>query len=118
MEITKTVKPRMPLQYIPAARKIEILRALGWKINVSHKRPLKGQEDLPFEIGGFWRKHELVNGEEFSSRGGWTHIRITDPDNGLSYHGDAFCSSKDNFNKKIGLNIALGRALKEIDRLY
>lgn len=118
METTKTIKSGMPLKDIPAARKIEILRALGWKIKVQHMRPLVGQEDLPYEIGSFWRKHELVRGEEFSSKGGWTHVKITNPDNGLSCNGLAFCSPKDNFSKKIGLNIALGRALKEIDRLY
>ena len=46
-------------------------------------------------------------------RGGLTVVRVTTPQ-GRLYEGEARCSPVDPYNKKIGLNIALGRAIKQI----
>ncbi len=49
----------------------------------------------------------------FAPRGGQTHVIIMgeDGETELAY-GHAWCSPKDNYNKKIGRTIAVGRALK------
>jgi len=47
----------------------------------------------------------------FLSKGGLTEVFVTLA-NGTEAAGYAICSDKDNFNRSIGRNIALGRALK------
>lgn len=44
---------------------------------------------------------------------GYTTCEVFDRDNN-AYIGYAFCSSQDQFNKKIGRKIALGRALAQV----
>ena len=46
-------------------------------------------------------------------RGGLTKIEVTLSD-GTNLIGEALCSVKDNYNKKTGVKIALGRALKNV----
>lgn len=46
-------------------------------------------------------------------KGGSTEVRIEK--DGIGANGEAVCSTKDNYSRKIGRNIALGRALKELD---
>lgn len=48
-----------------------------------------------------------------NDRGGATVVNVTDP-LGYTKSGTALCSYKDQFNRKLGLRIALGRALKEL----
>ena len=74
---------------------IHQLRRAGWKVRVIH--------GLTHEryVG-----QEIVN---FSNR--FTRIEITSPDKKNS-HGTAFCSKQDQWNRKLGNRIALGRALK------
>ena len=72
---------------------IKQLRQSGYKVRVHHKR-------------------ELV-GESLSPLGGATKVEITTPD-GKNLVGEAFCSKKDNYNKKVGAAIAIGRALKNV----
>lgn len=50
-------------------------------------------------------------------RGGLTLVRVALP-NGAVVHAMAKCSRRDNFCKAIGRQIALGRALKQIERAY
>lgn len=47
-------------------------------------------------------------------RGGFTEVQILSGDELLGL-ARSECSGKDNFNKKTGLSIALGRALKEME---
>lgn len=48
-----------------------------------------------------------------SPRGGATFCSVLDADDHVVARGSAFCNAKDNFNKRIGRDIALGRALKK-----
>ena len=43
--------------------------------------------------------------------GGVTVVMLVDMNGNIYYKGSAICSKKDNYNKKIGRNIALQRAL-------
>lgn len=49
-----------------------------------------------------------------SPRGGTTHAFVYDAERNLVATGYADCNEKDNYNKKIGRDISLGRALKEL----
>lgn len=70
---------------------VEDLRKSGYKVKVHHHRK--------FSVVGI------------NSRGGKTIVEITTPD-GSTFTGVARCSRKENFNKRLGVRIALGRALK------
>ena len=67
------------------------LRKAGYKVGVFHIR-------------------EHINEKHLSPRGGSTMVHITTPDN-EELHGVANCSKHDNYNKKLGVRIAIGRAL-------
>ena len=74
---------------------IHQLRRSGWKVRVIH---------------GF--THERYVGQEivnYSDR--FTKIDLTSPE-GIDSIGIAFCSKQDQWNRKLGNRIALGRALK------
>lgn len=70
---------------------VEELRRSGYKIRVHH--------------------HRRKNDEGINARGGKTVVEVTTPD-GRTLIGVARCSRRENFNKRLGVRIALGRALK------
>jgi hypothetical protein len=91
-----------------AAKRIEALRKQGWKVNVRIQRPHSQYQELR-------SRFEVDSGEGFIARGGFTTVVLTPPD-GKFCVGVARCHPlKDDFNKKIGLEIALGRALKQAE---
>lgn len=55
-----------------------------------------------------------ANHLNFDPRGGSTAAYIYDKDGKLLAEGFSFCSDEDNFNYKLGRDIAIGRALKEL----
>lgn len=76
---------------------IQALRQAGYKVRVLHFR------DKFYKN----RMGSSINGYE-SPKGGFTKIVIDSPE-GKHYEGEAWCSPKDNYNKKLGVRIALGR---------
>lgn len=78
------------------------LRRAGWRVGVSHARRLKATR-----LGGAW----VVTGLE--ERGGTTTVTVTAPDDEHTYTGVAHCRSDEHYNKKLGVKVALGRALKQ-----
>ena len=82
---------------------VKDLRQSGWKVRVYHHRNI---ERGPFMPDG--RKFTLA------AKGGTTEVMITSPgDIGTtSFSGVALCSDEDNYSKKRGVQIALGRACK------
>lgn len=83
---------------------IKQLRQSGWKIRVMHKR----NYDTVDKIDG---RYPII-----SNFGGTTIIEITSPE-GLDASGIAKCSLEENFNRKIGNCIALGRALQNLHKI-
>ena len=81
-------------QFISYEPSIHDLRKLGWKVRVIH-----GEVD---------NTHPL---EFFCLANKFTKIELRSPD-GIEYVGISYCSKKDNYNRKLGNKIALGRALK------
>jgi hypothetical protein len=106
-----------------AAQRITDLREEGYHIKVKQLRQLADE----FGSYGFFPKHEIrelrkkKDSLALSPRGGKTVITITTP-GGTTVEGVARCRCDDParttpgdvFNKKVGLSIALGRALKQL----
>ena len=93
---------------------INELRLKGYRVRVTHFRfeqwldrystiVLRHQGEIKDGI-------ELMLPVRFWPFGGETHVEIICPD-GSRLYGEAKCSMKDNYNKKLGVKIALGRAL-------
>ena len=79
---------------------IRQLRRSGFKVRVLHKR----QQVSIKKFGG-------DQYFENSAKGGTTTIEITTPDKQTDVRGVAICSNEDNYNRKVGNAIALGRAI-------
>lgn len=81
------------------------LRKNGFNVRVHHNRELLSIQ--------------TENGKDYdyNPRGGSTMVRVYDPQNGIEAFGHAYCSRKDNYNRKLGVRIALGRALKSLNAL-
>lgn len=113
---------------------LQELRRQGYKVFISHKRPLKvvnlvsprntltGYSDV-----GFFTRHQMNNfildkfgvpidnfGDYIYEKGGLTKVTICDQNGNTVVEGYADCSMKDNYSRKLGLHIALSRALKEL----
>ena len=71
---------------------VKNLRQNGFKVRVMHER--------------------MYNLDGISCKGGITTIQISKNDQ--TSEGIAYCSEKDNYNKKLGVKIALGRAYKAL----
>lgn len=72
---------------------VEELRKDGYKVRVKHFR--------------------RTNSEGINSRGGKTVVEVTTPE-GVTLVGISRCSRKENFNKRLGVRIALGRAFSSV----
>lgn len=95
------------------SKKIDDLRLSGFKVFVSHKRPLKGST-----VNIFFSRQEMIDNnldlnEHWDVKGGKTTVHIYTNDHTLVGYGEAVCSRHDVFNKNLGLTIALGRALSD-----
>lgn len=77
---------------------VQELRNLGYKVRVLHIR-----ERI------FKRRMDTSQYGSESAKGGITHVIIDSP-NGDHYEGVARCNKKDNYNKKLGVKIAIGRS--------
>ena len=82
---------------------IKDLRQKGYKVRVIHTRLHKTVQKIMGEA------------LEISARGGSTIIEVTTPDKKRNVIGESVCSVEDNFNRKVGNAIALGRALRKLE---
>jgi len=78
---------------------IRQLRRSGFKVRVLHRRQRMTVKKLD---GNYF---------ENSAKGGTTTIEITTPDKQIDVGGVAICSNEDNYSRKVGNAIALGRAI-------
>jgi len=83
---------------------IRQLRQSGFKVRVIHKRHQK----IVKKIDGDYLEN--------SAKGGTTIIEITTPDKQTDAGGIAVCSVEDNYDRKVGNAIALGRALATLSQ--
>jgi hypothetical protein len=77
------------------------LRQTGYKVRVLHSRPVVYQQRIDGSV------------KVFSPKGGKTVIEVTTPD-GITAIGESQCSDKDSWNRRMGNQIALGRALAHL----
>ena len=85
---------------------VQELRKQGFKVRVLHNRLYNGYHK--WQVGD--REHAKNYGPlDPDPKGGSTEIVIDSP-TGEHYHGTAICSRKENYNKKMGVRIALGRS--------
>jgi hypothetical protein len=85
---------------------IQELRNYGYKVRVLHNRLYNGY--YKWQVGS---KSHSVHGYgpiDPDTKGGSTQIVIDSP-SGDHYEGLAICSKKENYSKKLGVRIALGR---------
>lgn len=97
----------------------------GARIKFGHGRRVDGDWGTFFRRKdgrwGCWDPEHTTNGhrtyssKEISPQGGMTFCTITLTD-GTEAHGRAECSVRDNYSKRIGRDIALGRALVNLER--
>ena len=100
---------------LPMSLTVKELQKQGYRVDVVHRRAFSDGSRL----ASYYIRENRDN-PDFSykicnvlPRGGDTYVKIVTPA-GNSYIGCAFCSPKDSYNKKLGVKIALGRALSEM----
>lgn len=84
---------------------IQELRNNGYKVRVLHNRLYNGY--YKWQVGN----NSNYGGEAIDpdTKGGSTQVVIDSP-NGEHFEGHAVCSKKENYNKRLGVMIALGRS--------
>lgn len=93
---------------------VQSLRQNGYQVRVRHLRDMYVQRYGEGNIKALDDKNVTLTFEgmlEYCPTGGKTEVEITTPD-GRTLTGVATASRKDHYNKKIGTQIAIGRALK------
>lgn len=97
------------------AETIAELRSHGYRVEVEHYRdPIPIRSRVPGSEWRVWHRHDPF---PVMPRGGATRVTIVKRDDDVieeQYLGESHCSAKDNYNRKIGVAIALGRALKNM----
>lgn len=86
---------------------VQELRNKGYKVRVLHNRLYNGYHK--WQVGA--RDSAAFSGRPIDpdSKGGSTQVIIDSP-NGEHFQGLAICSQKENYDKKMGVRIALGRS--------
>lgn len=82
----------------------------GYKAYVTHFRRFRGRMEF---LTRFDAMNEGIEEPPMPS-GGATEATIVDPEGNIVAADYALCSYRDNYNKKLGRNIAIGRALKNM----
>ena len=117
---------------------INSLKERGFRVDVIHRRPVNTTIEIDRQIEHLldlgedpreWVTHvpmltrqELASveftPEDWNGKGGITRVEISNEELGDVYaEGTAQCRPDDNFNRAIGLQIALGRALKALSEI-
>lgn len=86
---------------------IQELRNKGYKVRVLHNRLYNGYHK--WQVGAVEPAKYHYGPIDPDPKGGSTEIVIDSPD-GKHFQGLAICSKKENYNKKMGVRIALGRS--------
>lgn len=81
---------------------VKEFRQAGYKVRVIHKR-----ETVLYRRG-------FSQTRRISEKGGETILQLRTP-SGEEFEASAKCSKLDNYNKKIGVRIALGRIRKQLE---
>lgn len=85
---------------------VQELRNRGYKVRVLHNRLYNGYHKWQVGAREHIQKYAPIDPD---TKGGSTQVVIDSP-NGEHFQGLAICSKKENYNKKMGVRIALGRS--------
>ena len=85
------------------------LRTMGYKIRIQHLRTLRVIGD-PTHLVEEREFRKVGKGCDLNGQGGYTTVELTPPNGQPMQRGTSACSFKDNFNRKLGVRIALNRA--------
>jgi len=100
------------------ALEIDDLRARGYAVHVTHRRNYYDAH-LGRRAYKAATRHEAENlgfaTYAVCPTGGSTEVSIYDAGLGVQVFGSAYCSDADNFNRRLGLRMALGRALSAFE---
>lgn len=91
---------------------IQELRNAGYKVRVLHNRLYNGYHK--WQVGSKPQHYGPIDPD---AKGGSTQVVIDSP-SGEHFQGLAICSKKENYNKKLGVRIALGRCGLNFSRKY
>lgn len=83
---------------------VKELRQSGYKVKCLHFR---NKTNI---LAGQWLEYPIN-----APKGGKTEVHIISPE-GVKASGEAKCSNKENYCRKTGVKIALGRALKALEK--
>lgn len=90
------------------------LRAKGYEVKVEHWRHYENDEGSTF----FGHERNAANfgfePRDLQPRGGATLVSIWHPEQEIGGVGSANCAKADNFDRRLGLRMALGRALADL----
>lgn len=96
-------------------KNVQQLRQEGFKVRICHERyyydPFNQWADLLPRHEVEVELYDVMNPEP---KGGRTIVELTDP-TGKTVKGIAECSEKDNYQRKLGVKIAIARALKLLE---
>ena len=92
---------------------IHQLRKSGYKVRINHLRYVSDYLISKREIDKYNDERQLnLSMKNADPKGGYTTIEITTP-MGENFKSEAACSKKDSFNRRIALQICLGRLAKK-----
>lgn len=86
---------------------VQELRNKGYKVRVLHNRLYNGYHK--WQVGSVESTKYRYGPIDPDPKGGSTQVVIDSPD-GKHFQGLAICSKKENYNKRMGVRIALGRS--------
>jgi hypothetical protein len=97
---------------------VEELRRQGFQVRVTHLRPLVTGANLSHQqfkkaFGSLPKEKRMAWGDFVQGWGGKTIVDVTTPD-GRNATKEHILDEYEPFNKRRGLKIALGRAIKEL----
>ena len=101
------------LIYIQIMETVHSLRKRGYKVRVLHNRVYEYRSD---NTGKFDNYLTFLMTKELSAKGGSTVVELTKGQ--IHAKGEAICHPEDNYDKKEGVRIALGRALDELEQKF
>lgn len=95
------------------------LRKNGWKVKVGHHRLIyrfcskTGHKSKKIALMKDW----VENNQDYylSPKGGLTTVHLTSADGNTNIHTSSRCLEEDYYNNKVGLKIAIGRAISKIE---
>lgn len=105
------------------AKALRKLRKRGWDVNVTHWRRYERKLDLAEDDKDVMRffgtakdaKELGLTAEHVLPNGGATFVHLFSSEQQIEGNGRASCHVEDKFDRDLGLRIALGRALKDVE---